>query len=476
MFDPKQQFFPTPKNVAKKMWAKAKELVPSPDNVFDPNGGKGDLLDAVKDDRKYIGFYTVEIDVDLQSILREKEYQVLGADFLEFDDPFMFDIVMMNPPFHAGEHHVLKAWNMVEPRGCLIALVNAETLNNPTKEGQRLKGLIEQYGGSEDLGPCFSVAERKTNVNVTMLWLEKPRWVIDPNQFQFAGTFKRASDEDYQAFTKNPLNRTDVVDSLIAQYQVCLNMLKVRYQVQTELDYHLTSIPRRSREHDGYEGEDQRKYLFHSHDQFKEVQALKSRFWWALLKLSEMQKIGTSDFRDKFNKFVQERINMAFDRHNILETLAMFCQSIEQIRIDSTCSVFDRATAFHESNKIHPEGWKSNSGWKLNPKIVIPYGIEWDYWGWGLSWHSKKRTFFNDLDEVISWIADTPLDQTSGLASIVERNRKTIQPGAWCETRFYDFKLYKKGTIHLKFKDLYLLDDLNAIVAKERNWLGGDGF
>jgi hypothetical protein len=122
------------------------------------------------------------------------------------------------------------------------------------------------------------------------------------------------------------------------------------------------------------------------------------------------------------------------------------------------------------------EGWKTNSGWKINSKIVVPYGVSWDDYGWSMSWGSNYRSFFNDLDEVLSWISETPLTESKGLCAIVSECRRSLHPGVWNETRFYDFKLFKKGTIHIRFTDQYLLDDLNAISAKGKNWLAGDGF
>jgi hypothetical protein len=30
--------------------------------------------------------------------------------------------------------------------------------------------------------------------------------------------------------------------------------------------------------------------------------------------------------------------------------------------------------------------------------------------------------------------------------------------------------------VHVRFDDLYLLDDFNAIASKGKRWIGGDGF
>ena len=47
----------------------------------------------------------------------------------------------------------------------------------------------------------------------------------------------------------------------------------------------------------------------------------------------------------------------------------------------------------------------------------------------------------------------------------------------WSEqliSEFFTINYYKKGTVHLKFIDLSLLDLFNSIAAKGKNWLPGD--
>jgi hypothetical protein len=43
-------------------------------------------------------------------------------------------------------------------------------------------------------------------------------------------------------------------------------------------------------------------------------------------------------------------------------------------------------------------------------------------------------------------------------------------PG-WSESTFFEMKYYKKGTLHLKFKDEALWNDFNLAAARGRNWL-----
>jgi len=59
---------------------------------------------------------------------------------------------------------------------------------------------------------------------------------------------------------------------------------------------------------------------------------------------------------------------------------------------------------------------------------------------------------------------------------LITSSKRSLEPNTWIERPYYEFKLFKKGTIHIRFKDQYLLDDFNAIAAKGKQWLGGEGF
>ena len=93
-----KEFFPTPKPIIKKMLAPYKCKVKSSgfgDYTFDgyktdemtilePSAGKGDILDFLKDNVRPENVYCIEKNPELQMILKEKHYQLLGEDFLRY--------------------------------------------------------------------------------------------------------------------------------------------------------------------------------------------------------------------------------------------------------------------------------------------------------------------------------------------------------------------------------------------------------
>jgi hypothetical protein len=192
------EFFPTPEGVAIKMlspffgkckWSKYEQ-------ILDPSAGKGSLLKALlKEEYRLNQMYAIKIDPDLRYILNNKGYRVIGTDFLEYDEPMMFNLIVMNPPFSKGIDHVLHAWELLD--GDLVALLNAENLRNPYSEKRKILlhklgsmigetydefapleeflSELEAAGQIEWLGQCFQNAEVKTNVDVVMVRLHRTR-------------------------------------------------------------------------------------------------------------------------------------------------------------------------------------------------------------------------------------------------------------------------------------------------------------
>ena len=91
LFD--QEFFPTPKPLIEKMLAPYMEEGVLPEmTVLEPSAGKGDIVEYVEEHmhgdtwhrRKDDGLYCIEQNLELQAILRDKGFAVIGDDFLRF--------------------------------------------------------------------------------------------------------------------------------------------------------------------------------------------------------------------------------------------------------------------------------------------------------------------------------------------------------------------------------------------------------
>jgi len=165
------QFYPTPKTLAEKAFAKFKDrhFV----RLLEPSAGDGALLEGMPQPSYHsrpAPVDCIEIDMGKHAGLREKGYNVVGIDFLQFSNGASYSHIILNPPFNAGAEHVLKAWDIAWDAE-IVAIINAETLANPfSKERRQLLSIIELHGDYEIIEGAFlsDDTERKTPVDIAL--------------------------------------------------------------------------------------------------------------------------------------------------------------------------------------------------------------------------------------------------------------------------------------------------------------------
>ena len=144
MFD--KDFFPTPKEVIEIMLEEYKSNYHKggindysvkgyriEGSILEPSAGKGDILDFICENSKRterIDNYVCEHNSELQAILKDKEYQLVGEDFLSYECDVYYEHIFMNPPFSKGAEHLLKAIEIADDTN-IVCILNSETLKNP---------------------------------------------------------------------------------------------------------------------------------------------------------------------------------------------------------------------------------------------------------------------------------------------------------------------------------------------------------
>ena len=125
------QFYPTPAALGARMIAKFHgDIFDENARIIEPSAGNGDLVQALvaqkrsshrarlERHRSYwkceeVAIDFIEIDMRKHAMLKSIDGvrgDVIGLDFLRFSGSLAaYRFVLMNPPFNAGAHHVLKA-------------------------------------------------------------------------------------------------------------------------------------------------------------------------------------------------------------------------------------------------------------------------------------------------------------------------------------------------------------------------------
>ena len=475
-----KNFYPTPSDVASKMIAKVRR---HPRFILEPQAGKGDLADVadkrwIKCINSTISVYCIEKDPNLRHILVGKGYKVIDSDFLNYSGDMKFDLILSNPPFDNGTAHLLKAWQIIY-NGEIVCLLNAETYDNPhTKERRLLKTIIDEHGDIERLGACFDNAERKTGVNVIMVYLSKEN-SIEKDYFD---GLKRGETSKFaaSAINDNPLAEKNNIENMVLQYNKAIEKATEGFIKLQEAEWFSRNIadsnsnpPREFNEKGVLNGlfgaSECTARLTHTLNTY--ISDLKIGAWKNVINLTQFQSAMTAKVRDDFQAKIQTINDLEFTVENIEGLLHNFRMNGDNIIQDAVLEAFDLITAYHEENRVHFEGWKTNKSWKIGRCFILPSVVQYSDWGnrggsYAFNTWQRRKSEISDIDKVCAM-----LDGKKSPLVPVDRafeNRREHKTG---ESTYFKLKWFNKGTMHFEFKDLKLLERFNHMACVGKNWL-----
>lgn len=456
-----KEFYPTPPEVILMM-----DLDPKNKVILEPQAGKGDIIDYCKNSgaKEVLAF---EINEDLQQIVKQKA-KLMGDDFFACTPEQISHInaIYMNPPFSNADKHILHAWK-VAPEGCeIISLCNYETIAKEYSNVQ-LSRLIRDYGISENLGDCFTQAERTTGVEIGLIKLYKP---ITSAEFNFDGFF---TEEDEEEQGKGIMQYNEV-RAVVNRYKGVMQSFDQMKQIIENINYNNKSIgiPEISLEL-GYN-----KNVTNKEEFGKEIQR---RSWHYIFSKMNLEKYVTSGVQKDINRFVEQQTKIPFTMRNIYKMIEIIHGTKESRFKQTLEEVIDSFTKHTHENRFGVEGWKTNSGYMLNQKFIIEYVVRVGYSG-KLEIESSRGNFekLKDLTKVIcniighdyNSIPDIRFSRcnlteegyltANGYRAFDYRNLRyndrimwenDFQTNTWYKWAFFEFKVFKKGTMHLKFQN-----------------------
>ena len=464
MFD--KNFYPTPKEIAFKM---IEGLDLRGVNILEPSAGKGDILEVIES--KTANIYCIEKNQELQSILREKKYTILGDDFLKFKPDHIFDVILMNPPFDNGVKHLLKAWEISEEGTQIRCLLNRESIENPcTKEKKLLLNIIQNNNGEiEYLGNCFKNGERKTNVEIVLIKLQNK---TKRKKFQFNFNEFQKEEINIEELNINQLAKIDILQNLEDRYISVKKLIEEYLVLKNKLEFYLDGIM------DKYTVDTLLAKSFNNKNREREYEEIigniRNRFWQVIFSKTKLEEKMTSNVKKDFFGNKKEYSIMPFTVENVNRLLEILIQNSKHIFQNCIEEIFDYLTAYYPENRVHIEGWKTNERWMVGRKFILPNMINW------LDLKYVKSNIIKSLDYTK---ADKIRDLEKVLCNLIGKDimriktiEQTIKEGIefskWYKSEFFRFKVFKKGTIHFEFLDEKIWNQFNNRACEGKKWLG----
>ena len=460
MFNP--DFYPTPVDVAGEMLdcLDLRGLT-----VLEPSAGSGNLIRECLQ-RGANEVLWCEKEPRLRDMLTSiQESCCIEHDFLQVQEHQVshIDLIVMNPPFSADEAHILHAWQIAPP-GCeIVSLCNWNTVadfyvDRLTKRcysglKMELASIIDAHGSKDELGECFSTAERPTKVNVGLVRLTKPGGKA--NGDEFCGFYLGPDDIEAQGEGLIPYRRSrDIVNRYVEACKI--------YDEQVEAATRLHNVL------DGFFGKDLGMQVTIegapvSRNRFRKD--LQKAAWKHVFDEFLPAQLATSQLAKDINAFVEKQSRIPFTERNIYRMLQIVAGTQEQ-RVDRAVEqAIDTLTKHTKENRYGIEGWVANSGYMINRRFIRPYMAEMSWSGGCISvkTYGHAANEIQDLIKALCFITGRNYDEV-GQPLAPEGGR--FYPGEWYDWGFFRFKAFKKGTVHFEFKDEEVWAALNARYAR----------
>jgi hypothetical protein len=450
---------------------------------------------------------------------------MIGTDFLQLKtrDLGHLDYIIMNPPFSNCISHIKHAWS-IAPDGCEIrALCNSDTLKLDRLPVRYLRSIIKENGGSiTELGSCFTDAERKTLVEVALVTLKKPEAEVEDW-------------ESYFDYDENPeyhqagLMTHDAVTEIIGRYVGALKMFEAVDTISDEINAMMGPINVGSIKFGGFNHEYNKHPVALDYDLFKTT--LQKSAWTTVFNKMNMDKYMTEKLKDKINQFIEQQSELPFNARNIYNMLKFIHSTHGERMKEVLIEVFDKFTKHYDENRYNVEGWKTNSHYMINKKMILPYMVERRYSdasAMSMRYHGNAE-MLDDLTKALCYLTGRNYDNFLSLHAWVDRmpitdpahywndeDRKetygkrfdtltkqfdtkdamkshgwtreewirhqiqedidnqrdytTRKFGVWHDWGFFEVKGFKKGTMHFKFKDDKVWELFNRAVADAKGF------
>ena len=186
---------------------------------------------------------------------------------------------------------------------------------------------------------------------------------------------------------------------------------------------------------------------------------VRKQVWRKILSLSEIRSICSIEERNKIDKEFEGNKLPEITCENVHD----FLESVRGRIPDMFDAAIKEVFEF-----LRPGQWchhKTNSKFEIGRKVIIDWGMDTSYGMVSVNYNKEK--FYHALDNVFhlldgKGVAKYPCDLVTALKTAI-RNKD------WqAETEYFSCKWFRKGTLHIEFKRLDLVEELNKRAGGQR--------
>ena len=498
--------------------------------VLEPSAGFGDIIESVMTKAHIHGYRTdsypldldyIEIDPNLQAILKykfqggqkaelqnqlcelRKDWQALRddperkqlervlsnkirtlnalsahlveSDFLCFDTQKRYDLIVMNPPFHCAEQHLLKAIAMQKKYGGEIrCIIGANTIKLPNT---KIRVVLSQE--LNDLGAeitfeqgAFLEADRKTAVEIALLRISIPS---PQNKSEFFTQLEEAEKKAESTESTNAIVPHEFIAQMIHRFSV---ESKAGLRLIQEYKAMRPMILSSTIEQNKYA---QPLLILSVNDQSNTLSEneylnlVRKKYWRGLFDSPIITGKLTSKLAAKYQQMVDRMAAYDFSRYNIKQILISMNAELAKGIQECIMVLFEEMTSKFtyypemERNIHYFNGWCTNKAHKINSKIILPVNGIFSSWSRDLFDLHRAVSVVSDIEKVFDYFdgdMTAPVDLQTIMQDALDHGQtKNIT------CKYFTVTFFKKGTMHIKFSNQELVDRFNIYCAKKKAWL-----
>lgn len=482
MFNYNTDFYPTPSSLINKMlnkieWKQVK-------TCLEPSAGKGDLVEGIlkqfeatkryRNTKKY-DVDCIELDENLRAILQSNNHRVIADNYLNFNTYKKYDAIIANFPFSDGDKHAIHTINLLEQQkgGQSVFLLNSETLKNPYSNTRKdlIRKLDEYNADIEYIQNAFVNGERSTNVEVALVTISIPK--IEYDSVILDELKRDESHRSKETHTNYTLIDSDFINGIVQQYnyevKAGLKLIEeynsLKPLMLSKFDDNSNPVLKLTLDRQDEDGSDLENAY---------IKQIRLKYWKTLFNNEQFMGLFTSNLKQKYMQYVGELKDYDFSLYNIYTLRIRLSKEMVQGVEETILNLFDEFSYKHyfdESSKnIHLyNGWRTNKCYKINKKVIIPLNGYDDFWGKYNPTRYQVLDKLKDIEKVFNYLDDgqtEEIDITDTL-KIAEENGDTRK----IDLKYFHITFYKKGTCHIEFKNMNLLQKFNLFGSQQKGWL-----
>ena len=183
---------------------------------------------------------------------------------------------------------------------------------------------------------------------------------------------------------------------------------------------------------------------------------LDREIWRDMMQRSGMLSLMDAQTRDTWYRSLEYDNFPEISEANIMSTFEQLHQNKDEVFERGVINVF-RGLSWN---------YKTNSPCKFGSKIIVNNLVRWGRWGFHLI-TGPQTDRVADLERMLHLFSGIPTpDNRENIIIRLDEHIRSVQGKEYYEDEMFIIKYFKKGSAHITFKRLELIDRINDIIVR----------